>query len=224
MKKILFSVVVLSSIFLTGCTGLNIFEKGNKAFENKDYETAIKNYKMALFFDSQNAEIYSQYCGAKSYFYDKDNKKVDLNKALLLCDKSIELNSNIDKTHFYKGRVYGQLNKHKEAVEEYSKAIEINQNYARAYFNRGIEKEKFGLINEAIEDYTKVINMKDNDVLLLAYYNRAFTYTKIKENDKAKKDYETIINMEIKNNTSEEYMIRGAAKGLLKIAVEMLFY
>ena len=217
MKKCLITLCIISLVAFTGCTktDANNMDKGNNAFKQKDYISAIKFYKKEIKKNSQNAQAYSQYCGSECYAYDKD-KKIDLNNTLLLCNKSIELNSNIAETYFYKGRIYGQLGKSKEAIQEYSNAIKVNPNYERAYLNRGATKSQLRMTKEAISDYTKAIELNNEEDLLLAYSNRGFAYAKIGEKQKADEDFKKVANFDIKNANARDYALRGEAKNQTK--------
>ncbi len=224
MKKVLIILCIISSITFTGCTKNdgNNMDNGNNAFNQKDYISAIKFYKKEIKKNPQNAQAYSQYCGAECYTYDS-NKKIDLNNTLLLCDKSIELNSNIAETYFYKGRIYGQLGKSNEAIQEYSNAIKINPNYERAYLNRGVTKSVLGMTKDAISDYSKAIELNNEEDLVLAYSNRGFAYAQIGEKQKADADFKKVSNLDIKNGTSRDYALRGEAKSQIKDFIGAVF-
>ena len=212
MKNFILLIFFLS-LLLTGCikTDANNFEKGNKAFEQKDYISAIKFYQKEIKKNPQNAKAYSQYCGAGCYAYDK-NKNIDINKTLFICDKAVELNSNIAETHFYKGRIYDSLKKHKEAVEEYTKAIQVNSKYEKAYLNRGNAKKILGMIKDAILDYSKAIELSNPEDSLLAYTVRGYAYLQLGEKQKAYADFKYVSNSNINNNNARNYALRGDAK------------
>ena len=83
MKQIFAIFCIIFTFALTGCTrnNLNNMESGDEAFNQKDYVSAIKYYKKEIKKNPQNAQAYSQYCGAECYAYDK-NKKINLNNTL----------------------------------------------------------------------------------------------------------------------------------------------
>lgn len=224
MKQIFVIFCIIFTFVFTGCTrnNFNNMESGDEAFNQKDYVSAIKYYKKEIKKNPQNAQAYSQYCGAESYAYDK-NKKINLNNTLSFCNKSLELDSNIAETYFYKGRIYNQLEKNKEAIQEYSNAIKINSNYERAYFNRGICESRLGMIKEAISDYSKAIELKNEEDLLLALYNRGFAYLQIKDKEKADSDFKKVANFDIKNGTALDYALRGGVKKELKDYLGAIF-
>ncbi len=217
MKKILLSLVLISTVLLSGCSKTDTYfiKIANSAFENNDYKTAIRNYRLALMLDKNNSKAYTQYCACESYLYDK-NKKINLEKAIKNCDKALEVDSKNYEAHFYKGRILSQLDKDQEAIEEYTKSININPNFSNAYLNRGAIYEKLKMNNEALWNYSKVIELNDPDMLIYGYSARANFYQNNNNLQNANKDIEKISKIEIKHNNAIDYELRGYAKFLIK--------
>ncbi len=210
MKKILISLFI---VFIS-CEKIyanNNLIAGNTAFQNKDYILTIKYYKKEIKKNNTNAQVYSQYCGAESYLYDT-NKSINLKNTLSICNKAIELNPSSAETYFYKGRIYKQLKKDKEAIEEYTKAIAINPKYEQAYLNRGIAKSSLDLKKEAISDYSKAIELNNTEDILIAYYKRGHAYLKLGDKKNAEADFKKVANSDIKINNARDYAMRGNAK------------
>lgn len=217
MNKRITATLFLSVILFTGCnkTEADYMSEGNAAFEQKDYKTAIKLYKKEIKKNPENAQAYTQYCGAVSYAYDTD-KKFDLNKTILTCNKAVELAPNDANIHFYKGRVLAKLKKDKEAVEEYTKTIALNPKYDRAYLNRGTVYVDIGKEKEALADFSKAIELNNPEDIIIAYCNRGFTYVKLGNREKANSDFKKAVSIDINDDDAKSYVFRGEAKVQLR--------
>jgi tetratricopeptide (TPR) repeat protein/ABC-type oligopeptide transport system ATPase subunit len=108
-------------------------------------------------------------------------------------------------TYFHRGKVYSNLGKSDQAIENYSKAIEVDQIYVNAYNNRGVEYSKLGQSDKAVSDYCKAIELNPNH--FQAQYNRGIAYSDLGLNDKAIDDYSKIIELDPKFSTA--YNNRG---------------
>lgn len=136
----------------------DLFLKGLKYSESRDYTNAIQAYRDALnFSDNTHGEVW----------YNLGNAYFESEKFLKSRDSYI--NSRIEtlpedyksKAWFNLGNSYymlgGKVN-YENAIKSYDNAIEINTNYSNAYNNRAlvrIEQEKYV---QAVEDLEESIN------------------------------------------------------------------
>lgn len=102
--------------------------------------------------------------------------------------KEIEQKKEPEVVFVYKLRAetYVRLNRHPDAIADYSKVIEINPKDESAYGRRGFlysEQQKY---TEAIADFTKIIELNPKD--FNAYYNRGLAYKAIGKNKQAYAD------------------------------------
>lgn len=57
-------------------------------------------------------------------------------EAIELLDKSIKLKNDFEISYFYRAVAYHSLQKHNEAILDYTKAIKLNPKMTDAYYNR----------------------------------------------------------------------------------------
>jgi hypothetical protein len=94
-------------------------EKGNAAFKEKDYETAIGHFTEAIEADPTNHVLYSNRSGAHA-------AKKAFTDALLDANKCIELNAAWAKGHSRRGAAYFGLKNWPQAQTAYEKALELD--------------------------------------------------------------------------------------------------
>ncbi len=80
-----------------------------------------------------------------------------LDKALIMADKAIEIDPDFALGHFLRGDILRNQEKFKEAVDEYIYTTQINPYCADAYFNIG-----------------KILELLDNKELALEYFKTAY--------------------------------------------------
>ena len=113
--------------------------------------------------------------------------------------------------YHYRGLANENLEKHEEAVEDYSKAIELDPNDAKAYNSRGAAKNNLKLYEEAIKDYDKALELDPN--YADAYNNRGIANVKLGLYQEAIEDYDKAIDLEPKS--ANAYNNRANVKGKL---------
>ena len=162
--KTLFYSVFL--IFVFACSD-NDSKKGDQAFNNKNYEEAVKQYSEYLKYNPDDFQ--SMYNLGLSYeklkqddkalqSYEAAIKMDDKNANVLMSmgqlyfhkekfkdaayyfDKATELSPNLASAQYLKGRSYHQAGDTDKAMEAYNSAININSEYGEAYLYRGALK------------------------------------------------------------------------------------
>ncbi len=163
--------------------------RGNRAYDEGDYPTAIKECENAIRVDPKLAAAYTgrgvTYCKLEQY-----------EKAIADYTKVIELDPKYATAYYNRGYAYGNWGEDEKAIADYTKAIELAPKYATAYNNRGVTYCKLEQYEKAIADYTKAIELEPKDVT--AYNNRGNSYFDLNQYDKAIADYDKAIELEPK--------------------------
>ncbi|OYT17912.1 MAG: hypothetical protein B7C24_00100 [Bacteroidetes bacterium 4572_77] len=127
------------------------FELGNEAFDNGDFEEAIKNYLASI--KSENIKDAALRNLSEAYYEIQDyTKSLKASDQLLLNQES----SYIAEALFCKGNCYQALKEYKKAEEIFSIIIEILPFESSAYYNRSNAREKLGNAKGASEDRARV--------------------------------------------------------------------
>ena len=84
-------------------------------------------------------------------------KENELDKALFIANKALDIDPNFVLGHFLKGDILRTMERYKEAVEEYLYTAQINPYCADAYYN-----------------VAKILELLDNRELALDYYKTAY--------------------------------------------------
>ena len=69
-------------------------------------------------------------------------------------DQALELRK-MPEAYFYRGVSKGMLNRHQEAIQDYSRAIDLRANYPEALFNRGVSYLNMNRFADACLDLRK---------------------------------------------------------------------
>ncbi len=143
---------------------------------NEDWKTPERFWQstIAVSYNSPSAHVEA------GVFY---HKKGEIEKALGLFKKAIELNPRYPKAYNNLGNLYNDLGKNEEAIAIFKKAIEVDPGYIEAYNNLANTYSDMGKKEEALSLYKKVIeiNPKDPD----AYYNLANVYSEMGKEEEA---------------------------------------
>jgi S1-C subfamily serine protease len=126
---------------------INLSKKGNNAFEDGDYENAIKYYSLYIEKYPNDAEAYNNRGNAK-------NKLKDYKGAIQDYDKAIEIRPNDADLYLLRGFVKDNLKDFSGAIQDYNKVIEINPKDSPPYYFRGLAKLYSGDKNGACLDWS----------------------------------------------------------------------
>ena len=92
-----------------------------------------------------------------------------------------------------RGVGYGQLRRHRRAIQGFDKALRLNPKYAKTYFNRGNAYNRLKQYHRAIQDYNGALRL--NPTYAKVYYNRGFTYETLGEKQSAIRDYRAYLRL-----------------------------
>ena len=120
-----------------------------------------------------------------------NHKKNDLNEAIRLYKKVLEIDSNHFETIFHLGSLFLQIKKLNLAKEMLEKAIKIKPNHAGANNNLGNVLVELGEFKKALKFYKNSINNKSNQPDV--YYNYGNILRKLGHYKKAIDCYEKVI-------------------------------
>ena len=137
-----------------------------KTLNISSYHNAITFYKAALVIDSVFAKAYTGLAGAYygRYYYQNYFKKGFLDSCLVLVNKAISIDDQLDEAYFIKGKYYYENGNFKEALNNFDKALKINPNYYAAYERKGFILT--WIINDyvkGLESYHKALNLIRGD-------------------------------------------------------------
>ncbi len=83
--------------------------------------------------------------------------------ALTLAGKAIEQDPKSVRALFFRGSLYEAMQKHREAIDDFTKAIMLDPKAADAYNHRGSEAFKLGEIDQSLADFDKYLELKPSE-------------------------------------------------------------
>lgn len=120
-------------------------ERGSRAHQRNEYETALADYNMAIQLDPSYTQAY----------FNRGIVTIDLEQypdALANFDKVIALDPNYPDAYSNRGIVKNMLGQFENALADYDTAIQLDPDHATAYYHRGNLKAKLGDPDKANED------------------------------------------------------------------------
>jgi TolB-like protein len=142
----------------------NGYQKDYQKTRNlSSYQNAVIFYKAALEIDSAFAKAYAGLASAywSRYYNETYFKQNFMDSCLVLVNKALSIDYQLDEAYYLKGQYYQMANGHIEvALDNYDKALRINPNYSDAYLAKGF------ILTYIKHDYVKGIE-NDNKALNL---------------------------------------------------------
>ncbi len=126
---------------------------------------------------------------------------------LLIRDNPVEPGPYLDR-----GNHFQNINKYREAIDDYNRYIAVVPDNHSAYQNRGTAHERLKNFDSALWDYTKVIELKPRDTI--AFFNRGVVYDAINNPWQAIKEYDSVIIIDPR--LAKAYYNRGASYEKIK--------
>lgn len=124
-------------------------------------------------------------------YYNKGMDKAqagELDAAIELLSKSIELDSEIYITWYNRGIAKSMLGLDKEAIADYDQVIKLQPAWKKVYLNRGTSRKRLTDYEGALADYAKAIEL--DSAYVDAYYNIGLTYEILADKEKACANFE----------------------------------
>jgi len=101
-------------------------------------------------------------------------KCTDPPKAIEYLNEAIKLKPDLVEAYNNRGKAYGDLGQHQQAITDYNEAIRLKPDLADAYYNRGKAYGDLDQHQQAITDYNEAIRLKPD--YAHAYNNRGVAY------------------------------------------------
>ncbi len=162
----------------------NLFNEGNEAVKNNQFETAIQKYTEAMEMAEKlgpegemiviNAQSQIPQLYYKMGVTDYGAKKVD--KAISEFEKAIEYGTKyndpgtvekakntIPKLYYSKGASAYKSKNYEEALANYQKAVDNNPEYSRAYYGMAITYNKIGDTPKMKESFDTALKLAEAD-------------------------------------------------------------
>ena len=129
----------------------------------------------------------------------------DLDTALISYKKSLSLNSNQPKIHFYIGLILKEEEKFADALNYFNSAINLGLRIAEVYFNRGNIFWRLNKPSEALKDFNGAILLNSNESDY--FYNRALLLKDMGDLNKSLSSIEKAI--EIDSNNDQNLFVQA---------------
>jgi hypothetical protein len=124
---------------------------------------------------------------AKALSLWKDGIYTDPNKAKRHWDNAIAINPKFAEAYNNRGLAFYNLNRHQEAIKDFSQAIRMNPQYAEAFNNRGNSFYELDQYEKAEADFNISIQLKPK--YAKAHLNRGLVYFQKQEMEPACSDF-----------------------------------
>jgi tetratricopeptide (TPR) repeat protein len=142
-----------------------LLARGKLYMEQKEYPSAIKDFKKYLSFNSKNHEVYSSIYYAYKELGNKDLAHKYIDTALMLRPLQSKYNE-------IKANLLFDDKKYEKACVYYDKAIKSNFGNINLYLSKAEAKYQLGLYNDAVVAINNALKYKPNNAEL--NYDKAF--------------------------------------------------
>uniref|UniRef100_U9TY52 Uncharacterized protein n=1 Tax=Rhizophagus irregularis (strain DAOM 181602 / DAOM 197198 / MUCL 43194) TaxID=747089 RepID=U9TY52_RHIID len=179
-------------------TSINYNAKINNLFimlgisYQKEFENALKNFKIALQNDPNNY-FCLKYC---AYIYEKQGEYFN---AIKILNKLLSINEGDSLILCYYGEILSNIGKHNDAIFYFTKAANIDPESVHNLNRRAIAYFVLQKYDEALLDLNKVIQLDYSNSL--AYCCKGLTYYAMKDVDKSIMAFEKCIELNPKDNS-----------------------
>ena len=104
-----------------------------------------------------------------------------------------------DTSYLYRGIAYAQLNRHTEAIRDFTESIKVNPQAPKAYANRGRSHATLGEFDKAITDFNTAIELEPQ--YAVPYGNRGIVHYVSENYKQAIRDLTTYLELEEKEDS-----------------------
>lgn len=117
----------------------------------------------------------------------QDGQYTDPNKAKGYWDKAIAANPKMAEAYNNRGLAFYNLERHQQAINDFSQAIRMKPQYAEAFNNRGNAYYALDQYEKAEADFNQSLQLKPK--YSKALLNRGLTYFQMKKSEASCKDF-----------------------------------
>jgi Flp pilus assembly protein TadD len=131
------------------------FERGNRAIQNGDYDTAIAEFTQAIRINPNYIDAYNGRGLAYAMKNDLDTATADFTQA-------IRINPKDAGAYYLRGLTYKNKKDYNKAIADFTQAIRLNPNDADAFYYRGHAYYLKKDYKKAIADYEAALRINPN--------------------------------------------------------------
>lgn len=153
------------------------FVKEGVFLRMKDQSNPLRMHTRIQMLDEPGIKAHVQLNLGKRY-----EKAGDLQKALQLYSRAIELNPQFASALVNRGAVYDQRGTPEKALVDYNRALSLDPESVTAYSCRGTMWDSRGDYEKAIADYNRAVELRPK--MAVMYVNRGSTY--LRKGDRAR--------------------------------------
>lgn len=192
------------------------FERGNEAYNRREYDLAIDEYSEAIRLRPKYAEAYVNRGVARKMQGDYDSAIKDHSEAIRLKPRA-----QLEMAIRSRGIAYYARGDYDLASADLTEALRLDPTQTVAFLCRGLVNRRKKAYDEAIADFTDAIHLNPEDPE--PFRNRAFCYTQKQEFERAFSDFGEAIRLELTNHPcrGHAYYQRGR-RGEYHNAIEEL--
>ena len=162
-------------------------QKGDLCRNNKQYYSAIDNYRLAIANDSKHFEAYI----GRAFAY----HKIELAKqAISDFTCALQIRPDSVPALYYRGICHMQLKQHQIAINDFSRALAIRGANAPLYYNRALAAKAAGKTFAAIKDMGQALALSPQNASW--YLLRGDFYKEVRLYDQAQRDFSQAIRLD----------------------------
>ena len=195
IEKIPTSDTAAYELYLRANDYLKNYEKTR---DSSSYLNAVNFYNAANVIDPSFAKAFT---GLASAYYDRYQwetyfKENYLDSMLVLIDKALDIDDQLDEAYYLKGAYYRLMGDHDKALENYDKALKTNPNYYLPYLWKGyLFSWVLGDYINGLDNYHKSLNLVRGDERQLVLTSIGRAYLDVGFIDKAKYYYQEALTL-----------------------------
>ena len=146
----------------------------------KYYNIAINDFRKALQVNTKSSITSIINLNLRNAYINHGNQFIvegENEKAIMLFDKAIEIDSNNAKAYINRGTAYSFNEEYDKAIADFREAIKIDSNSSLSFSSLGSTYADMGYYTKAILAYNKAIKINPKDPTF--YFNKAHTYKEL---------------------------------------------
>lgn len=199
-KSYILVLIMMSIIILPGCSkGKDNYDKGIKAFEQEDYETAANEFAEAVSLNSNRGDYFVAY-GDSLLMLERYEESINIYNQVIREPNNKIVRENNKESYYGKGIAYYNLDEYDKAIEQFDLALDVEES-AGLDLNILLYKADTELMakkyKEGVDSLTRAIAIESNDPSI--YYKRALAYKELDKYDEAEEDLDIIISLKPDN-------------------------